>query len=271
MTKKWHAKAQAELERMLRSVDFDVNDAPRKVHASSPVFAEFKLDNFRTHFNRAKAKMGLQCTDAISPYLPWLMYYIIIVKRPRQVDDEQLADLMEPSPSKAKRGPDDGEDTCDVDTAVVFTNQPCNVAVYSNPETMRREVVACVVLPSGVGEVEISVDESGDHVAVSYLWPAAMLLVTSLFQAEIDSRQIVSYHPKIVALREQLVNHTTCVDTRPVGKIVINLPTKVEYGAPEKQEVVGCDKGYILVMTFKAVESAFTVAKAASKISNFLK
>ena len=60
-TKRWDKNGEVAkyLEKALLSGDIDPNETPKSVYDRYPMFQVFKLENFRTQFNKLKGDLGL--------------------------------------------------------------------------------------------------------------------------------------------------------------------------------------------------------------------
>lgn len=123
--------------------------------------------------------------------------------------------------------------------------------VFLDPEDMREKVAVVVALPGGATSVRAELNDDGLSFVIKYCWPKPLYHMEDLFKGPIREKQLMSYHPKILALKLALRKHCP-VDSVPEGKIHVALPIPVQTGNESwtKYGVTREDGSHILVAEF---------------------
>ncbi|CAK4070433.1 unnamed protein product [Aphanomyces euteiches] len=177
---------QVLLEKLFKDGSIDPTDTPKSVFEQHEEFQLFGLTVFRAHFNKTRARLGIPCRQ---------------LKR----GNEHSEDLLELKPTKRLRYQEVADEPEDTPSDVInCIHYACNVATYRDPNSMQEMVIATICLPSGSNKLDFVVDQSGLFGLVKMDWPIIMSNVEDIFANEIKSKTITHYHPKVMALKEQL-------------------------------------------------------------------
>jgi hypothetical protein len=87
------------------------------------------------------------------------------------------------------------------------------------------------VLPIGATEVRFTLVGSGlgSRLAIiDYLWPPIVFEIENLFAEEIKQGEFADFHPKIIALKEDLKFTREYLSEAPKGSIELALPIPVQ-------------------------------------------
>ncbi|KAK4024314.1 hypothetical protein OUZ56_009697 [Daphnia magna] len=162
---------------------------------------------------------------------------LTLKKVSNEVEDDSLCASGPSGSSKRLRSSILTDDTQEKDLEgrdlqIVHHNQPALVTVYKDPETQQEKVFILISVPGGSTEVEFSLVGNGpgsSTARIKHSWPPVMFDIDSLFaKVSIRNEKISQFHPKIVALKNELENNRDSVDAIPQAVIEIPLPIPVQ-------------------------------------------
>lgn len=143
---------------------------------------------------------------------------------------------------------------------VTYSNAPCVTWVYTDHE--RKYDFVCVVVPviGGSQDVYFNLSEDGMKLVINYTWPLAVLSPT-LFDLPVD-------HPKVHAFRSRLLDCEYSQRSAPTGKMVVDLPIKVqrELGTWTKQGKI-IDGASVILLEFRGYQREFFIKQADTSIT----
>ncbi|KAI9556051.1 hypothetical protein GHT06_018618 [Daphnia sinensis] len=161
----------------------------------------------------------------------------------------------------------------DLDLQIVHHNQPALVTVYKDPETQQEKVFILKSLPGGSTEVEFSFVGNGPGSSTAHIkhsWPPVMFDIDSLFaEVSIRNEKISQFHPKIVALKNELENNLDSVDAIPQAVIEVPLPIPVQT-AKASYQFIGIktpDGSAIMIADLTAYQNSYSVPKSDMKVT----
>ncbi|KAG9409280.1 hypothetical protein AC1031_019531 [Aphanomyces cochlioides] len=246
---------QKLLEKLIRDGSIEPKDKPKTIYAAHVPFRRVSLNCFRMHLSKTRARLGTECRDACA-------------------DESTMDEIDELRPLKRHKAEEHEEEYSDDEESdsCVFSNPPCNLAVYNDPETMHEMLVLTLSLPSGVNKIKFEVSKNGRFGLVGYNWPIIMAKVDNIFKEEIDSKKIANYHPMIMALKKQLQTHTDVISDLPQSTIRINFPINVKWSPNQViKTVVRCPEtgALVLVAKMEAASDTFATTRDSTTLSNF--
>ena len=160
------------------------------------------------------------------------------------------------------------------DLQIVHHNHPALVTVYKDPATQQEKVFIVISLPGGSGEAEFSLVGNGPGSStahIQYDWPPVLFDIDSLFaKVNIGNEKISEFHPKILALKNELQNHRDSVDAIPQTVIEIPLPIPVQTATDSYKFVGGTrktDGTRFMIVDLTAYQSSYSVKKSDMKVT----
>jgi hypothetical protein len=142
-----------------------------------------------------------------------------------------------------------------------FNKYPAIIEEFTDPETHYKMVIVQINMPSGSKGFEVSLNESGTTVTVSYKWGKTMHDKNLMFDKELNQQLLEQYHPKLVAHENGLKKVRNNADDVPDGAIEIDLPTKVQTDPNswsfKGKERKGRDTTVVIEIEFKCLAEAY--------------
>ncbi|KAG9405736.1 hypothetical protein AC1031_003653 [Aphanomyces cochlioides] len=209
-------------------------------------FQHVHLNTFRAHFNKTKARSCILCRSFNN----------------RDDSTDELAELK--PPKRLCYSELDVEIVAPDKEVFSVVNYACNVAAYRDPDTMQQMVIATVCLPSGANKVDVTIDPSGAFGLVKIDWSIIMHSVEGNFSNQIKRKHITHYHPKIMALKEQLQNYSSLLNEAPTTIFRKQFPVSVNPANDQvEKEVIMCESTGTLVLfhACKAAANDFAMTK----------
>ncbi|KAJ3110392.1 hypothetical protein HK098_000580, partial [Nowakowskiella sp. JEL0407] len=222
--------AQRRLESLFKEGKIDPDDKPGTVYDSDPEFQKYTKDVFRAHFNKIKSKHGQflnnEATETKKRDADLFEFsededsdnnsvINLLVNTPMPAKPVPPHPPIKPTPKKLKR---EGKKVA----------EPILTAVYNDPETLNERVIIVAILPSGCTDVTFTVGDDGNVAFIHYTWPSVMYNTEEMFEKWLVTRKIECYHPKIVAISQELEKVRDSVEAAPEGVIRVQLPISVQ-------------------------------------------
>lgn len=165
-------------------------------------------------------------------------------------------------------------DDADINENNEFIHSPVIVWTNEDHDVKINLIYVAVAMISGASDINFNVSEDGLEVILNYKWPKAMFDAEDLFYDqlynEVIEDRISKNHPRVHALKSQLLKMGFTKNFAPKGKIVVKLPQKVqrEVGSWAKTAVKKFDGSRIVLLEFKAFQEQLVI-KDADKFINF--
>jgi hypothetical protein len=115
-----------------------------------------------------------------------------------------------------------------MDRRVVHMNEPLLMQTYKDPNTHQEMLILAVLMHSGVTNVTFDLNSDGTQATITYNWPKVMFNVDNMFSKLVNNGTIPAYHPKIMALENELETTRKSKIEIPIAQTIINLLIKVE-------------------------------------------
>ena len=177
------------------------------------------------------------------------------------------------TPSKHAKAGDEAEDASeDLDSAISHENQPVMTPVFKDPETENEKVIMVAALPGGAKEVEFSLIGTGagtSYGKITYSWPQIMYDPVALFASSIKKKLLEQYHPKILAVKNDLPNHRISIDAIPRAVMTVKFPIPVITAEDSIiRSGVQLDDGTMVMMVeLMAYQNSYAIKKKDTKVS----
>ena len=140
--------------------------------------------------------------------------------------------------------------------------QPVLATTYDDPVTQGQKVVIAVAIPGAAKDICVNLSVDGYYCVVEYDWPEPMRDPVKLFKHWIDAKEIVEYHPKIIALNQELKNCRASVNESPRASIKVRLPVRVQTDSNTfTRNGIVEDASIIVIAEFKAIHSKYEIKK----------
>lgn len=265
---RWTAKCDAAriLLEMLQSKEITGQEKPSVVQAKNSEFSKFSADTFRKRYretvdNFSQGSSGKKLFKRST--LAQLLFFRIFADN--FVDDSSMHSVAEFSGLSANRSRMDfdvSHDKNESNNTVVKKNVQAISYSFEDPDTNNQFVVVAVVLhglqPQDEIRRKIVEDEGEQYLEIREKWHAELLDGKSLFK---DEPNLLSYHPKAVALKNELKKVRQHFTEVPEEIIRVKLAARVVEDMSTWTEYIGklSSGSCLLRITFKALQPEYSM------------
>ncbi|KAJ6634577.1 hypothetical protein Bhyg_13151 [Pseudolycoriella hygida] len=210
-TKQWKKNGEQDkfILKLMRNGKINKDTKPVTLQKDHPaLFGDFSTNVIRNHLNMLKMSYGI--------FLRGESDEEDEVYEDKEVQKNEAVDFQLESSS----GPG-----CITN---IHHNYPVLCDMYKDPDNQFENVVLAVLLPSGIRNVRVELNNDGMAAIVKYVWPATMFNIEDLYKKSLSNNEINIFHPKVLCFKNALEKVRARVDASPEGVINVNLPIKVQ-------------------------------------------
>ena len=265
-TLRWKAGCKADkiLDEMFMSGQLGADAKPKPTHILNEEFKKYKLESFRTQFNKKKAKHG----TALVKY----------VSKPTVEESETEPGQFVGSLTPAKR---DFEETDDNESYESYgTYNFYLLSQWEHPETGKKFCDVFIILPSGLQDnesYEINVSACATKLDMKLIWPSAISdLQTVMKIARLQDATITSFHPMLGGVTENYKKLKATMHSNIKRDYIIPLPYDVQsnfvfINCVRPMTADGKERGSTVHLRVEGIQDNYANAtRASGKISTVI-